>query len=153
MLRVFQAPQAFTQTLAMAHGHSPQQAQKPTSHTSQVCSMTRVALYMTRLCLSYLTKFYLPHGANHNWVVNIMSMMCIHCIRAQLWSFSPEGQGPGFKSTSISYQSTPISYFHVYVSCTCTAPVCRQIFCSKLYLLVSNRDTAHVLNLHCAEMC
>lgn len=36
VMRVFQAPQAFTQTLAMAQGQSPPKAQHATSHTSQV---------------------------------------------------------------------------------------------------------------------
>lgn len=37
VLRVFQAPQAFTQTLAMAHGDPPPRPQASTPHTSQVC--------------------------------------------------------------------------------------------------------------------
>ncbi|KAL3133219.1 hypothetical protein ABBQ38_007106 [Trebouxia sp. C0009 RCD-2024] len=36
VLRVFQAPQAFTQTLAMAHGDPPPRPQASTPHTSQI---------------------------------------------------------------------------------------------------------------------
>ena len=36
VLRVFQAPQAFTQTLAMAHGQSLDTLQEPTAQSSQV---------------------------------------------------------------------------------------------------------------------
>ena len=39
VLRVFQAPQAFTESLAMAHGEAPQPAQNSTSHASQVLSL------------------------------------------------------------------------------------------------------------------
>ena len=43
VLRVFQAPQAFTESLAMAHGEAPHPAPHPphsTSHASQVVSLT-----------------------------------------------------------------------------------------------------------------
>ena len=42
VLRVFEAPQAFTQTLAMALGQSPQSAAKSTSHASQVDKQSRM---------------------------------------------------------------------------------------------------------------